>query len=217
MEYELKVLDLMDVDVESSFPVLARNMGIVTGALARAPRALRKLKVGGPRDDDLFVPSFGLTSMKRRVTAIAALAGLVLAAGAAAATPSPAAYRAQMNAMCRSYTPAMMKAKANLSKAQKANDAHGMGVAIGQLLLLGLAEDAKIESTPVPAAMRAQMAPILSRLKAIDVHARLAITKAAAGDANGMGAELTKIGQLSTGLNKRTDAAGLRDCGSNQS
>jgi hypothetical protein len=155
--------------------------------------------------------------MKLSATAIAAVAGLVLAVGAAAATPSPAAYRAQMNALCRSYTPAMKKAKANLDRAQKANDAHGMGVAIGQLLTLGLAEDAKIESAPVPPAMRSQMAPILGRLKAIDAHARLAISKAAAGDASGMAAELTEIGRLGNGLNKRTDAAGLRDCGSNQS
>ncbi len=32
MEYEIKVLDLMDVDVESSFLVLAHDMGIVTRA-----------------------------------------------------------------------------------------------------------------------------------------------------------------------------------------
>ena len=32
MSYEIKVLDLMDVDVESSFLVLARNMGVVTRA-----------------------------------------------------------------------------------------------------------------------------------------------------------------------------------------
>jgi hypothetical protein len=65
--------------------------------------------------------------------------------------------------------------------------------------------------------MLAPITPMLSVLKAIDVPARLAISKAAAGDGNGLGAELRKIAQLSTGLNKRTDAAGLRDCGSNQS
>ncbi len=117
------------------------------------------------------MPGSSRLSTKRIATAIAAVAVLVPAV-AAAATPSPAAYRAQVNALCRSYTPGLEKAKANLSKAQKANDAHGVGLAIGRLLALGLAEDAKIESTPVPAAMRAQMAPILSRLKTIDVHAR---------------------------------------------
>jgi hypothetical protein len=155
--------------------------------------------------------------MKRTIAAVAAVAGLVLTAGSAAATPSPAAYRAQANALCRTYTPAMKKAKTNMNNAQKKNDARGLGVALGQLLALGLSEDARIESMSVPATMLAQMTPILTKLKAIDVHARLAISKAAAGDGNGMGAELTKISQLSTGLNKRTDAAGLRDCGSNQS
>jgi hypothetical protein len=173
--------------------------------------------VEGLRDDDKRVASSSRTSMKRAIVSIVAVTGLVLAAGtAAAATPSPAAYRAQANAMCRTYTPAVKKAKASLNKAQKENDGHGLGVALGQLLALGLAEDAKIERMPVPAAMRTQMAPILSRLKAIDGHARLAISKAAAADVKGMGAELTEIGRLSTGLNKRTDAAGLRDCGSNQ-
>jgi len=151
------------------------------------------------------------------VIAIAAIACLGLAAGAAAATPSPAAYRTHLNAVCRSYTPGLDRAEASLSKAQKANDARGLGIAIGQLLGLGLAEDAKIVGTPVPAAMQAQMAPILSRLRTIDAHARLAISKAAAGDGKGMGAELAEIGRLSSGLNKRLDAAGLRDCGSNQS
>jgi hypothetical protein len=158
-----------------------------------------------------------MNPMIAAVATVAAVAGLVLAAGAAAATPSPAAYRAQANALCRTYTPAVKKAKANMNKAQKENDARALGVALGQLLVLGLAEDAKIERMPVPAAMLAQMTPILSRLKTIDSHARLAISKAAAGDGNGMAAELTKIGRLSSGLNKRTDAAGLRDCGSNQS
>jgi hypothetical protein len=151
----------------------------------------------------------------RKATAAVVAAALVLAAGAAAAT-SPDAYRAQVNALCRSYTPAIKKANADASKAQKAKDAHALGVAIGQILSLGLAEDGKIESTPVPAAMRATMTPILGQLKTIDVHARLALSKAAAGDGNGMLAELNKIGQLSTTLNRRYDAAGLRDCGSNQ-
>ena len=163
-----------------------------------------------------FVQTSGLTSLMRRTAAVAAAAGLVLAAGAAAAT-SPDAYRAQVNALCRSYTPSLRKAEAALSKAQKANDGRALGVAIGQLLGLGLAEDAKIEGTPVPAAMRAQMTPILSLLKVVDGHARLAIARAAAGDANGLSAELTKIGQVGATLNKRLDAAGLRDCGSNQS
>jgi len=162
------------------------------------------------------VPGSSRISTKRIATAIAAVAVLVPAA-AAAATPSPAAYRARVNALCRGYTPGLGQAKASLSKAQKANDAHGVGLALGRLLALGLAEDAKIESTPVPSAMRAQMAPILSRLKTIDVHARAAVSKAAAGDVNGLSAELTAIGRLGSGLNKRIDAAGLRDCGSNQS
>ena len=65
--------------------------------------------------------------------------------------------------------------------------------------------------------MRAQMTPILSTLEVIDGHALLVIAKAAAGDDAGMVAELHKIYRLAEPLNKRLDAAGLRDCGSNQS
>jgi len=160
------------------------------------------------------VPGFSRRSTNSLVIALAALG---LAAGAAAATPTPAAYRAHLNALCRTYTPSMKRAKTDLVSAQKANDAHGVGVALGRLLALGLSEDGKIEAVPVPPAMRTQMNPILSRLRAIDAHARLAIAKAAAGDGAGMGAELGAIQRLGTGLNERTDAAGLRDCGSNQS
>ena len=148
---------------------------------------------------------------------IAAVAGLVLAAAAAAATPGPAAYRSQLNALCRSYTPALKKANADLVKAEKAKNGPAAGVALGTLLRLDLAQDAKIESTPVPAALRAQMTPILSTLKTIDGHARAAIARAVAGDGAGMVAELDKISPLAKTLNKRLDAAGLRDCGSNQS
>jgi hypothetical protein len=174
------------------------------------------LKPCGAPDDDWIVLSSGRTSLQSRLIAIVASAGLVLAAGAAAATPSPAAYRSHLNAMCRSYTPLLEKANANAKKAQKANDARGFGIAIGEILGLGLSEDGKVEAAPLPEAMRPQMAPILAQLKTIDVHARLAVSRAAAGDGTGMVAELSKIGRLSSTLDKRYDAAGLRDCGSNQ-
>ena len=48
MDYEIKLLDLMDVDVESSFLVLAHDMGIVTRAKTWA-----YLLLGG--DDPILV------------------------------------------------------------------------------------------------------------------------------------------------------------------
>jgi len=153
----------------------------------------------------------------RRVPIVAAVAGLSLVAAAAAATPSPSAYRAQLNALCRSYTPALKKANADLVKAEKAKNGPAAGIALGTLLRLDLAQDAKIESAPVPAALRAQMTPILTTLETIDGHARAAIAKAVSGDGAGMAAELGRIAPLAKTLNKRLDAAGLRDCGSNQS
>jgi glyoxylase-like metal-dependent hydrolase (beta-lactamase superfamily II) len=54
MTYELKLLDLMDVDVESSFLVLARNMGITTRA-----KTWSYLLLGG---DDPIVVDTGASS-----------------------------------------------------------------------------------------------------------------------------------------------------------
>ena len=148
------------------------------------------------------------------MTAAVAVAALALA-GAAAATTSDA-YRAQVNALCRGYTPAVKKASAQLTAAQKANDAKAWGYSLGVLLGLGLSEDAKIRATPVPAAMSAQMTPILRLVKTVDADVHLALTKLSAGDGNGAGALLTKVAQIGKSLNKMYDAAGLRDCGSNQ-
>ena len=153
----------------------------------------------------------------RRIPIIAAVAGLVLAAAAGAATPGPAAYRSQLNALCRSYTPSLRKANADLVKTEKTKNDRAIDIALDTLIKLDLAQDAKIEGTPVPTALRTQMTPILSTLRVIDGHARSAIAKAVSGDGVGMAAELDKIGPLAKTLNKRLDAAGLRDCGSNQS
>ncbi|HVN59962.1 MAG TPA: hypothetical protein VMT59_01780 [Gaiellaceae bacterium] len=152
---------------------------------------------------------------KAILCAVVVLTALLAVTAAGAATP--AAYRGQVNALCRSYTPRMKQAEAQITAAQKANDAKAAAYAFGQLLGLALAEDVRIEAVPVPAALTSQIAPILRIMKSIDAHARISIAKFGAGDVNGGAAELTKIGQLAAPLNKMYDGAGLRDCGSNQS
>jgi hypothetical protein len=53
-------------------------------------------------------------------------------------------------------------------------------------------------------------------MRTIDGHIRATIADAGAGKSQAMLAELLKIGDLAKPLNAQLDAAGLRDCGSNQ-
>jgi hypothetical protein len=151
----------------------------------------------------------------KRVVLLTIVAALVTA-GTAAAALTPAQYRAKLNTVCRGYTPKMKRQESAMAAAQKAGKPQAYGVALGKLLVLALAEDLQIETTPVPAAMHAQMTPIITTLKKADVHIKAAIRYAVAGNAKGMAAQLSAAGDVAKGLNAKLDAAGLRDCGSNQ-
>lgn len=152
--------------------------------------------------------------MKRVVlpTVVAAL----IAAATAAAALTPVQYQAKLNTGCRGYTPKMKHQERAMAAAQKAGKPQAYGIALGKLLVLALAEDLKIETTPVPAPMHAEMTPIITTLKKADVHIKAAIRYAVAGNAKGMAAQLSAAGDVAKGLNTKLDAAGLRDCGSNQ-
>jgi hypothetical protein len=139
----------------------------------------------------------------------------VLAATALVAV-TPAQYRTHVNAVCRGYTPRIHAVEAQMTKAQKAGDNVAYGVALGKLLVYGLVEDATVEAQPVPPALHATMTPILTRMKTVDTHVRAAISAAQRNDGTGLARELRSIGTTSNGLNAKLDAAGLRDCGSNQ-
>ena len=154
--------------------------------------------------------------MKLYAAVIVTLA-LGVVAPSAASAQTPAGYRAQLNGLCRGYTPKFRADRKAMQKATKAKDWKAFGYALGHYLALALAQDRQIESTPVPSAMRTQMTPILRLLRTADGHARLALRKGAMGDSRGMVAELDKISKLAQPLDGRLDRAGLRDCGSNQS
>jgi hypothetical protein len=133
-----------------------------------------------------------------------------------ASASTPAAYRSKVNGICRSYTPKLKQLDAQMSAAQTKNDYLAFGVALGKLLVLSLQQDAKIEAVSVPAPLQARMRPILTLLKKIDTHARAALKDTQTGDAKGMLNEILTITDLAKPLNKQLDAAGLKDCGSNQ-
>jgi hypothetical protein len=150
-----------------------------------------------------------------KAVVLVAVVGILASAPASAATPG--AYRAQVNAICRSYTPTGKKIETALRQAEAKKDYRAYGIALGELLILNLTQEQKIEAVAVPPALRAQMTPILQRLKQIDAHTKLALLRARQGNPTGLVAELNAIGKLAKPLNAQLDKAGLRDCGSNQS
>ena len=145
----------------------------------------------------------------------ACVAALTVLASATAATP--AAYRAHVNGICAPYTPKVKTLLRQLDAAEKAKNSQAYGIALGQLIVVQLAEDRKIEAVPVPAALRVQMARILARMKLLDGHLRKSVNDAMAGNNAGLLAELKLVSQLSKPLNGWLDAAGLRECGTKQS
>lgn len=150
-----------------------------------------------------------------KVVVLVSLLALLCAGAASAATP--AAYRTQVNGICRGYTPTAKKIETAMKRGAAKKDYHAYGVALGELMILNLTQDRRIEAVRVPSAFRVQMTPILARLKKIDAHTRQALLKAQQGDGTGLGAELTTIDTLAKPLNAQLDKAGLRECGSNQS
>jgi hypothetical protein len=152
-----------------------------------------------------------------KVAALLAASVVALTVLASAVAATPAGYRAQVNGICAPYTPTVKQISRQLAAAEKAKDSQAYGVALGKLIILQLTEDRKVEAVPVPAALRGQMTPILTRLRQIDGHLRKTLTDAMAGNSAGMLAELKLVSQLSKPLNGWLDAAGLRECGTKQS
>jgi len=151
----------------------------------------------------------------RGLIAVLVLAAVVLGSQAAAAA-TPASYRAQLNRLCRSYTPKMKADQQTMQAALKANHAKVFGAALADLMRLTLEQDAKIARMPVPPALRTQMTPILRLFRKVDVHVRRAAAYGSKGNTRGVLSELQLTAKLTPELNRRLDRAGLRDCGSNQ-
>lgn len=143
----------------------------------------------------------------------------VVAVSAACAIAAPSnltQYRSQVNALCRSYTPRLKRAEAAIVAAQKAGDAHTVAFQLGVLIGASLAEGIRVEATPVPADARTVMAKPLRLLRLVDSRARSMLQAAAAGDQATFVSEAATLQRVGAALNQAFDAAGLRDCGSNQ-
>src|SRR3954454_22579687 len=154
----------------------------------------------------------------RGITALALAAALALASAAAsaAAGSNAAAYRAQVNAICRSYTPKLRSLAADMAAAKKAGDPRRYGYDAGYALALALKEGVQIEHAAVPTDAQRQMAAPLRLLHSADVVLRQTLAAAVAGDGRAFAAGVTQLAKLARPMNRELDAVGLRDCGSNQ-
>ena len=153
----------------------------------------------------------------RRIALLLLVAAVVaLVAQTATAAQTPASYRAQLNRICRSYTPKLKASQQTMRAALQAKHEKVFGAALADLMRLTLEQDAKIRRTPVPAALRTQMAPILRLFSTADAHVRNAALAASKGNVPAVLRELQLVAKLTPALNRRLDRAGLRDCGSNQ-
>ena len=74
---------------------------------------------------------------------------LGVVAPSAASAQTPAGYRAQLNGLCRGYTPKFRADRKAMQKATKAKDWKAFGYGLGHYLALALAQDRQIE-TPGP-------------------------------------------------------------------
>jgi len=108
------------------------------------------------------------------------------------------------------------RAEAAMLAAQKAGDAHKAAFQLGVLIGASLAEGIRLEATSVPADARTIMARPLRLLRLVDSYARMMLQAAVAGDQATFLSEAATLQRVGAPLNHAFDAAGLRDCGSNQ-
>jgi hypothetical protein len=147
---------------------------------------------------------------------LVAAAFVLLALGASTAAGSTT-YQSRVNALCRSYTPRLSAAEAQMTKARAAGDLHTSAYYLGVVMGLTLTEGRRVEATPVPASLKPRMARPLRLLHSADTTLQTALQRAVAGDAAGFQAAAVTLGKIGPNLNAAFDAVGLRDCGSNQS
>lgn len=147
--------------------------------------------------------------------------GAVLVCGASlgvASTPdnSTAKYRAQLNAVCRSYSPKFRATEAAIAAAQSDQNRGVYFASYGRFFSLILAENATIESTVAPPAMKTVMTHPVALLRAIDPALRTGLNAARQEATSGLVNAVTQANAASAAINRALDRAGLRDCGSNQ-
>lgn len=151
----------------------------------------------------------------RLILLLALVSALVGASNVAARTEVDpvAAYKARVNASCRTLTSAQLKHIRAMKPAIAAGDTAAATAIYGKMVSDGYKGTKAIVRLPVPVRARTQMKPILQlligALGAIE-HALNAKTSAA------FAASMQKADTLGRRTDPLLDAAGLGDCGSRQ-
>jgi hypothetical protein len=181
-----------------------------------ASRSLTRLPPMGVNPGGIAADSARMRPIRSVVALLALGVAVLVSPASTAAATSPAKYRSTLNAMCRKNTVRLHTIEAQLASARTAGDAQAYTLALGKYFALGLREDATIETTPVPSALRARMAPVIKLLRQADRYVHGALTAAGQGNATLLETDVLKLQALSGRADRNLDAAGLRDCGSNQ-
>ncbi len=129
---------------------------------------------------------------------------------------SPPQFRAHLNALCRGYSPDFKSEETRITDAARAKHVQIYYSDVGRFFSLLLGEDRDIENATVPVALRGLMARVSHLLRTADVSLREGIAATAGHEGAGIDSTLAKISSLGKPVNAALDAAGLRDCGSNQ-
>lgn len=157
-------------------------------------------------------------AMKRCAAQIGTAAAIVLAntSGATAAPADLQQYRAQVDALCRSYIPEQKREGASLAAAYKAGDNTKLWHETGIIMAVFLQKSSRIQAVVVPPDGQAAMAKPLQLLRTEAVYAHGVIHAYVANDVREMVLELARIAKMTLPLNQAFDAVGLPNCVSNQ-
>jgi hypothetical protein len=154
-----------------------------------------------------------------KIIGVAAIAAAFAASMTNATSAAPlglSAYQAQVNALCRANTPRFKQLETDMAHAKLSGDLHRAAYDFGAALALTLKQGAQIEKMPLPANAGTRMNIALRALHAVDLQLHRVIAAAVANDSATLRPALARLSTLSAPLNSEFDAAGLRDCGSNQ-
>jgi len=154
--------------------------------------------------------------MNNRAGRVGATAVIVMATagGAMAAPANLQQYRVQVNALCRSYTPAMNREDAEATAYARSGNGPKALSALGVEFGLFLQLSARIRAVGVPPDGRTMMTRPLRLLRTLTAYAEKAGQASRAYNITAFHSDLTSFLSIAATLNAAFDTVGLQDCGS---
>ena len=128
---------------------------------------------------------------------------------------TPAAYRAELNSWCRTtLAPRAKKVEGSLNRAIAAHSVPAVFAGLTSFIKVVIFYEGHFLATPVPAAMKARMGPVLEEMATAQPTFQNAAAAAHSHDLQALVIEARSVSALSVRYTKKLDAAGLSDCGS---